>query len=124
MVMRRPERRFPLKLAGGVTLPFDFADDGDRRPVSPRRAVEMRAVEPHETSTAEGPAALLQRIETYAQGKCRLITNGGVRNPKSKECADDMVKQTRRLHVRFRRRGLGRYLAAEPRRRSQERTCR
>lgn len=49
--------------------------------------------EPHETSTAEGAAALLQRIETYAQNQCRLITERGVRNPKSKECAEDMVKQ-------------------------------
>lgn len=48
---------------------------------------------PHETSTAEGAAALLQRIETYAQSQCRLITERSVPNPKSKECAADLVKQ-------------------------------
>ena len=49
--------------------------------------------EPHEISTVEGAAALLQRIETYARGQCRLITDTGARNPKSKACADDIVKQ-------------------------------
>ena len=49
--------------------------------------------DPHEISTAEGAAALLQRIETYARSQCRLITDTGARNPKSKACADDMVKQ-------------------------------
>jgi UrcA family protein len=49
--------------------------------------------EPHETSTVEGAAALLQRIEFYARGQCRLIKDRGLPNPKSKECAADMVKQ-------------------------------
>ena len=49
--------------------------------------------EPHETSTVEGAAALLQRIEFYAQSQCRFIKERGVPNPKSKECAADMVKQ-------------------------------
>jgi UrcA family protein len=49
--------------------------------------------EPHEISTAEGAAALLQRIETYARSQCRLITDTGAGNPQSKACADDMVKQ-------------------------------
>lgn len=49
--------------------------------------------EPHEISTAEGAAALLQRIETYARGQCRLVMDTGARNPKFKTCADDMVKQ-------------------------------
>ena len=48
---------------------------------------------PHEVSTPEGAAALLQRIETYAQSECRLIKDRSVPNPKSKECAADMVKQ-------------------------------
>jgi UrcA family protein len=49
--------------------------------------------EPHEIGTVEGAAALLQRIETYARSQCRLITDTGAGNPKSKACADDMVKQ-------------------------------
>jgi UrcA family protein len=49
--------------------------------------------EPHEIGTVEGAAALLQRIEIYAQGRCRLITDKGARNPESKACVDDMVKQ-------------------------------
>lgn len=48
---------------------------------------------PHEISTPEGAAALLQRIETYAQSQCRLITERNVPNPKSEECAADLVKQ-------------------------------
>lgn len=48
---------------------------------------------PHETSTAEGAAALLHRIETYAHSQCRFITERNVPNPKSKECVADLVKQ-------------------------------
>ena len=44
---------------------------------------------PHEISTVKGAAALLQRIEIYAQGQCLKRA----RNPESKACAADMVKQ-------------------------------
>lgn len=73
-------KTLPMTAIALLVITFGFSAQAAERGDSMRFPYE-----PHETSTVEGAAALLQRIEFYAQGQCRLIKTGVCRtlSPKS-----------------------------------------
>jgi UrcA family protein len=49
--------------------------------------------EPEEVATADAAATLYERIIALAEAECRMISNPPIINPRSKQCARELVDQ-------------------------------